>query len=76
MLLVVPSHALRALLSELAPHLCADGMHVAWATKGFEQESLQLPHQVAREVLGPGRRIAVLSGPRSRARSARDCRPP
>ena len=38
-------------------------MHLAWATKGFEQGSLKLPHQVAREVLGPGRRIAVLSGP-------------
>ena len=61
-LLVVPSQALRALLSELAPHL-SPTMHVAWATKGFEQGSLKLPHQVAREVLGPGRRIAVLSGP-------------
>jgi glycerol-3-phosphate dehydrogenase (NAD(P)+) len=61
-LLVVPSHALRALLSELIPHL-SPTMHVAWATKGFEQGSLKLPHQVARELLGPERRIAVLSGP-------------
>jgi glycerol-3-phosphate dehydrogenase (NAD(P)+) len=61
-LVVVPSHALRALLSELIPHL-SPTMHVAWATKGFELGSLKLPHQVAREVLGPGRRIAVLSGP-------------
>jgi glycerol-3-phosphate dehydrogenase (NAD(P)+) len=38
-------------------------MHVAWATKGFEQGSGKLPHQVAREVLGPARRVAVLSGP-------------
>jgi len=38
-------------------------MHVAWATKGFEQGSGKLPHQVAREVLGAERRIAVLSGP-------------
>jgi len=61
-LVVVPSPALRSLLKELAPHL-SPGMHVAWATKGFEADSGKLPHQVAREVLGPERPIAVLSGP-------------
>jgi len=61
-LVAVPSQALRALLTALAPLLAPD-MHVAWATKGFEQESLKLPHEVAREVLGAQRRIAVLSGP-------------
>jgi glycerol-3-phosphate dehydrogenase (NAD(P)+) len=61
-LVVVPSPALRELLTQLVPHL-APAMHVAWATKGFEQGSGKLPHQVAREVLGPERRIAVLSGP-------------
>jgi glycerol-3-phosphate dehydrogenase (NAD(P)+) len=61
-LIVVPSPALRELLTELAPHL-APAMHVAWATKGFEQGSGKLPHQVAREVLGAERRIAVVSGP-------------
>jgi len=61
-LVVVPSPALRELLTELAPHL-ARAMHVAWATKGFEQGSGKLPHQVAYEVLGAERRIAVLSGP-------------
>jgi glycerol-3-phosphate dehydrogenase (NAD(P)+) len=61
-LVVVPSPALRALLAELAPHL-AEASHVAWATKGFEQGSGKLPHQVAREVLGAERRVAVLSGP-------------
>jgi len=61
-LVVVPSQAFRALLTALAP-LLAPAMHVAWATKGFEQASLKLPHQVAREVLGAKRRIAVLSGP-------------
>ena len=61
-LVVVPSPALRAVLSALAPLL--DGaMHVAWATKGFELETLKLPHQVARDVLGMERQIAVLSGP-------------
>jgi glycerol-3-phosphate dehydrogenase (NAD(P)+) len=61
-LVVVPSPAFRAVLLALAPHL-EPGMHVAWATKGFELASGLLPHQVAREVLGAERRIAVLSGP-------------
>ena len=61
-LIVVPSHAFRSLLGVLAPHLSAD-LHVAWATKGFEQGSGKLPHQIAREILGAERRVAVLSGP-------------
>jgi glycerol-3-phosphate dehydrogenase (NAD(P)+) len=61
-LLAVPSHALRGTLTEIAEHL-TPAMRVAWATKGFELSSGKLPHQVAREVLGPDRPIAVLSGP-------------
>src|SRR6185312_9942793 len=61
-LLVVPSQGLRALLAEVAPLLAPD-QRLAWATKGFESLSEKLPHQVAREVLGPERSIAVLSGP-------------
>jgi glycerol-3-phosphate dehydrogenase (NAD(P)+) len=61
-LIAVPSPALRALLTGLEPHL-APATHVAWATKGFEQDTLLLPHQVARAVLGAERGIAVLSGP-------------
>lgn len=61
-LVAVPSHAFRALLGAIAAHLTA-GMRLAWATKGFELPSGLLPHQVAREVLGPTRAVAVLSGP-------------
>jgi glycerol-3-phosphate dehydrogenase (NAD(P)+) len=61
-LVVVPSHALRALLRQLAPLLGKD-MNVVWATKGFEQGSGKLPHEVAREELGVERAVAVLSGP-------------
>ncbi len=61
-LVVVPSPALRALLTELAPHLTAP-MQVCWATKGFESASGLLPHQVAHAVLGRERPVAVLSGP-------------
>ncbi len=60
-LIAVPSHAFRATLDAIRPHLHED-TRVAWATKGFEIASGLLPHQVAGAVLGakPG---AVLSGP-------------
>jgi glycerol-3-phosphate dehydrogenase (NAD(P)+) len=61
-LIAVPSHSFRALLQEIAPRL-DQGTRVAWATKGFELASGKLPHQVAREVLGSARPMAVLSGP-------------
>lgn len=61
-LIAVPSHAFRALLASLRGKL-QPGMRLAWATKGFEQGSGRLPHQVAREVLGADWPIAVLSGP-------------
>lgn len=61
-LIAVPSHAFRAVLGEIAPFLAPE-MRLAWATKGFELPSGLLPHQVAREVLGPKRAVAVLSGP-------------
>jgi glycerol-3-phosphate dehydrogenase (NAD(P)+) len=61
-LIAVPSNALRPVLRQIAPHL-APQVRVAWATKGFELDSGQLPHQVAREVLGADRAVAVLSGP-------------
>jgi glycerol-3-phosphate dehydrogenase (NAD(P)+) len=61
-LLAVPSHAFRALLQQLRPMLPAS-IRLCWATKGFELETGLLPNQVAHEVLGPGRSVAVLSGP-------------
>ena len=62
LLIAVPSHAFRALLTQVAPLLGRD-TQLAGGTKGFELPSGLLPHQVAREVLGPGRSVAVLSGP-------------
>lgn len=61
-LVVVPSHGLRACLQALAAHL-VPGQRVIWATKGLEPDSALLPHAVAAEVLGPDRPTAVLSGP-------------
>ena len=42
--------------------LAAD-MRICWATKGFELSTGLLPHQVAEDILGPDRPMAVLSGP-------------
>jgi glycerol-3-phosphate dehydrogenase (NAD(P)+) len=60
--LVVPSSVLRAVLGQVRPVLSPKA-RVAWASKGFELDTGKLPHQVAREVLGPDVPIAVLSGP-------------
>jgi glycerol-3-phosphate dehydrogenase (NAD(P)+) len=61
-LISVPSHAFRETLEKIKPDLRSDA-RLAWATKGFEQETGQLPHQVAGEVFGSGLPLAVLSGP-------------
>jgi glycerol-3-phosphate dehydrogenase (NAD(P)+) len=61
-LVVVPSHGLRDTLTKIKPLLSLDS-RVCWATKGFELHSGKLPHQVAEEVLGSERPMAVLSGP-------------
>lgn len=62
LLIVVPSHALRELLQELAAHLRQDA-RLAYATKGFELATGLLPHQVASAVLGESVPTAVISGP-------------
>jgi glycerol-3-phosphate dehydrogenase (NAD(P)+) len=61
-LIAVPSHGFRETLQRIKP-LLEDGARVCWATKGFELSTGQLPHQVAVEVLGSERPLAVLSGP-------------
>jgi glycerol-3-phosphate dehydrogenase (NAD(P)+) len=61
-LVVVPSHAFRGMLTQLRPLLRPDA-RLAWATKGFELDTGLLPHQVASEVLGEAVPKAVLSGP-------------
>jgi glycerol-3-phosphate dehydrogenase (NAD(P)+) len=61
-LLVIPSHAFRGVLEQIRQFL-DESSRLAWATKGFEQTTGKLPHQVAREVLGGSMPLAVLSGP-------------
>jgi glycerol-3-phosphate dehydrogenase (NAD(P)+) len=60
-LLVVPSHAFRAVLTALQPHLSGEAV-VAWATKGLDAGSGKLLSQVGDEILGA---IAsgIVSGP-------------
>jgi len=61
LLIAVPSHALRELLVRLKP-LVHDDVRMVWATKGLEQSSGWLPHQVVEDVLG-ARSVAAISGP-------------
>ena len=62
LLVVVPSHGFRTTLQQIAA--CKPRhLRLAWATKGFEQSSGKLLHEVAREVFGTGTPFAVLSGP-------------
>jgi glycerol-3-phosphate dehydrogenase (NAD(P)+) len=61
-LISVPSHGLREILDSIKPMLAAE-TRICWATKGFELHSGKLPHQVAGEILGDERPMAVLSGP-------------
>ncbi len=61
-LVVVPSHAFRAVLEQIVP-LIQPGMRLVWATKGLEPGSAKLLHEIATEVLPAGIPTAVLSGP-------------
>ncbi len=62
-LVVVPSHVFKETLNQV--HSVIDGrkVHFAWATKGFEQESASLLHQIASGEFGEEQPMAVLSGP-------------
>lgn len=61
-LVVTPSHAYRATLERLRPHLPATA-GLAWATKGLEPGSGLFLHEVTAEVLGAAWPAAVISGP-------------
>ena len=61
-LVVVPSHAFRQTLEAMRPLLKSEH-RVIWATKGLEPGTGRLLRQVAFEVVGQDRPLAVLSGP-------------
>jgi glycerol-3-phosphate dehydrogenase (NAD(P)+) len=58
---VSPSHVTRRVLGPLGAAVAPDALVVS-ATKGIEQDSLALMHEVVADCL-PGRAVAVLSGP-------------
>ena len=60
--IAVPSHAFRATLEAMQPHLAPEAI-VAWATKGLEPGSGKLLSAVVVEVLGAGTAHGVISGP-------------
>ena len=70
-LVAVPSHAFRAVMQGLKPHLRKNAI-VAWGTKGLEPGSGKLLHKVAYEVLGKGVGCAVISGPSFASEVARN----
>jgi glycerol-3-phosphate dehydrogenase (NAD(P)+) len=62
MLLAIPSHAFRAILTRIKPYL-SPGASIVWATKGFDPDSGQLLHEVAADIVDIRWPTAVLSGP-------------
>lgn len=72
---VSPSHTVRAVMGQVAPHLDEDALIVS-ASKGIEQGTLKMMDGVLADVLHPevARRVAYLSGP-SFAREVADGQP-
>jgi glycerol-3-phosphate dehydrogenase (NAD(P)+) len=62
LLLVVPSHAFREVLTQIRK-LLMPGARIAWATKGLEQGGGKFMSDVLEEVLGTSYPTAVISGP-------------
>ncbi|MCC2667056.1 MAG: hypothetical protein K0S63_972 [Gammaproteobacteria bacterium] len=61
-LIVVPSMGFRNTVTQLKPLLQPD-MRIVWATKGLDENTGQLLHEVIEEVLGKEYSYAVLAGP-------------
>ncbi|WP_018982543.1 NAD(P)H-dependent glycerol-3-phosphate dehydrogenase [Salinimonas chungwhensis] len=61
-LVVVPSHAFKAMLTAIKP-LLRDDHRIIWATKGLEPGTGRLLREVALDILGDQYPLAVLSGP-------------
>ncbi|MDA1343034.1 MAG: NAD(P)-dependent glycerol-3-phosphate dehydrogenase [Proteobacteria bacterium] len=62
-LLSVPSHAFKSTLINLKPHVSANDLKIAWATKGFNPDDGSLLHQVVADVFTQNTPAAILSGP-------------
>ncbi len=62
-LLVVPSGGIREILEKLKPLVAGSTPKIAIASKGLEQGSLKLLHDVAYDVLGDDIDVCIVSGP-------------
>ncbi len=62
LLLAIPSHAFKETLVKINPYL-ENNHKIAWATKGFSNDSGELLHQTVANTLDPNILSAVLSGP-------------
>jgi len=64
LVLAVPSHAFREVLTQLKEHLPQDERcYICWGTKGFEPDTSLLLSDVFEEVIGEDAVPAVVSGP-------------
>lgn len=70
-LFVIPSHAYRSFLNS-SSMLFHAGMSIAWASKGMEEGSAKLLHQVFAEEVPQCEQLAVISGPTFASEVARD----
>jgi glycerol-3-phosphate dehydrogenase (NAD(P)+) len=61
-LVAVPSHALHAVLRQIAPMLKPE-QGIICAAKGLEPETGKLAHEIAADVVGESRKFAMISGP-------------
>ncbi|MEE4243856.1 MAG: NAD(P)H-dependent glycerol-3-phosphate dehydrogenase [Kangiellaceae bacterium] len=61
-LVVTPSGAFADTLNLIKPVISSE-TRIAWACKGLEPKSAKLLSEVAEEILGPDRALAVISGP-------------
>ncbi len=61
-IVAVPVAGLRAVLEQIAVHAPPD-VRISWACKGFEHDTLCLPHEVVEQMFSRDCPQAVLSGP-------------
>lgn len=62
LLIVVPSHAFREVLTKTSPYLHKNSK-IVWATKGLDPDSGSLLQEVAVDIVGNTIPLAVISGP-------------
>jgi len=60
-LVVSPSHAFAEILKKIKPYI--KDRPLAWASKGFEPGSGRFLHEVAQDIIGQQKPIALVTGP-------------